>query len=284
LAKKRPKISEATRKKMSEAGKHMSEEHRKKISESKMGAKNPMFGKPSHNRGKSPSLETRKKLSEAQKGKKLSEEHKKKISEAGKGRKISEATRKKMSESQKGKKHSEATRKKLSENAKNISKEHRKKMSESHKNLSAESRKNMSKSWDSPEMKELARKHLREIRHNQVKPNKPELKVKNILIESKIEFSMFVNVKYSHLQHEADFLIKPNKIIEFNGTYSHADPRKYKPDHKIWNKIAKDVWERDKKIIDGMKQQGYKVLVVWEQDLLQDTENTTKKILRFAKS
>ena len=175
---------------MSEAGKHMSEEHRKKISESKMGAKNPMFGKPSPNRGKSPSLETRKKMSKAQKGRKSSDVTRKKISEAGKGRKFSEATRKKMSESQKGKKHSEATRKKLSENAKNISKEHRKKMSEAHKNLSAESRKNMSKAWDSPEMKELARKHLREIRHNQVKPNKPELKIKNILIESKIEFSI----------------------------------------------------------------------------------------------
>ena len=231
------------------------------------------------------SEEHKKKLSEAGKKRpKISEATRKKMSEVQKGRKFSEATRKKISEANTGKKHSEATRKKLSENAKNISKEHRKKMSESHKNLSAESRKNMSKAWDSPEMKELARKHLREIRHNQVKPNKPELKIKNILIESKIEFSMFVNVKYSNLQHEADFLIKPNKIIEFNGTYSHADPRKYKPDDKIWNKIAKDVWERDKKIIEGMKQQGYKVLVVWESELKDELEDTTKKILRFAKS
>jgi G:T-mismatch repair DNA endonuclease (very short patch repair protein) len=271
--KKRPKISEATRKKMSEVqkGRKFSEATRKKLSEARK--KRPKISEA-----------TRKKMSEAQKGRKSSEATRKKISEAGKGRKFSEATRKKISEANTGKKHSEATRKKLSENAKNISKEHRKKMSEAHKNLSAESRKNMSKAWDSPEMKELARKHLREIRHNQVKPNKPELKIKKILIESKIEFSMFVNVKYGHLQHEADFLIKPNKIIEFNGTYSHADPRKYKPDHKIWNKIAKDVWERDKKIIDGMKQQGYKVLVVWESELKDELEDTTKKILKFVKT
>jgi len=291
--KNRPKISEATSKKMSEAmkGRKFSDEWKKKLSEARK--KRPKISEA-----------TSKKMSKAQKGRKSSDATRKKISEAGKGRKFSEATRKKMSESQKGKKHSEATRKKLSENAKNMSKEHRKKMSEAAKKrpkpseatrkkiskaqkgrkVSEATRKKLSENWDSPEMKELARKNLRKNRHNQVKPNKQELKIKKILIESKIEFSMFVNVKYSHLQHEADFLIKPNKIIEFNGTYSHADPRKYKPDHKIWNKIAKDVWERDKKIIDGMKQQGYKVLVVWEQDFNQDTENTTKQILKFAKS
>jgi len=36
-------------------------------------------------------------------------------------------------------------------------------------------------------------------------------------------------------------------------------------------------------ILKQIKKQGYKILVIWEEDLLKDTENTTKKILRFAK-
>ncbi len=48
--------------------KPMSEEHRKKIGDSKRGDKNPHFGKPSHNRGKKMSDESRQKMSIAQRG------------------------------------------------------------------------------------------------------------------------------------------------------------------------------------------------------------------------
>ena len=58
-------------------GKHLSEEHKKKLSEASKGEKNPMYGKHF-------SEESKKKMSEAKKGKKLSEETKKKLSEAHK--------------------------------------------------------------------------------------------------------------------------------------------------------------------------------------------------------
>ena len=62
--------------------------------------------------------ETKKKISEAKKGKKMkpfSDEHKRKLSEANKGKKLSEETKIKLSEAKKGKKHSEETKKKMSE-------------------------------------------------------------------------------------------------------------------------------------------------------------------------
>ena len=78
-----------------------------------------------HNKVRIFSEETRKKMSESKKGKKLSEEHRKKISESRKGenhpmygKKHSEETRKKMSESHKGHTVSEETRKKISESKK----------------------------------------------------------------------------------------------------------------------------------------------------------------------
>ena len=83
-------------------GKTLSEEHKKKISESTKGKNNPMYGKThseearrkvgeahkgnTWSKGRHRSDETKRKLSEAHKGKKLSEEHKKKLSEVKKGR------------------------------------------------------------------------------------------------------------------------------------------------------------------------------------------------------
>ena len=70
-------------------GKQLSEEHRKKLSESL--------------RCKHLSEETRKKMSESRKGRTLSEEHRKKMSESHKGKHNSAETRQKMSEAHKGK-------------------------------------------------------------------------------------------------------------------------------------------------------------------------------------
>jgi hypothetical protein len=63
-----------------------------------------MKGKSAHNKGKSPSEETKRKLSKAHKGKTLSEEHKRKLSVISKGKTFSEQTRRKLSEAKKGKK------------------------------------------------------------------------------------------------------------------------------------------------------------------------------------
>ena len=111
LHKKGKTLSEETRRKMSESqkGKTLTEEHRRKLSESKKGENNPNFGKVF-------SEERRRKLSESHKGKTLSAEHRRKISEANKNR--SEETRRKMSESHKGNKFSEEHRKKISESLK----------------------------------------------------------------------------------------------------------------------------------------------------------------------
>ena len=92
----------------------LSDETKKKISESLRGEKHPLYGKH-------PSEETRKKMSEAKKGKPghrlgkpLDEETKKKIRETLKGQKPSEETLKKRSKALKGRKFSEEHKKKIS--------------------------------------------------------------------------------------------------------------------------------------------------------------------------
>ena len=115
-------------------GKHHSEETKKKISEA--------------NKGRKVSEETREKLSKAGKGRKVSEEHKKRISKANKDRKHNEEERKKQSEAQKGRKVSEETREKLSKagKGKHHSEETKKKISEANKGnkLSEEAKKKLS--------------------------------------------------------------------------------------------------------------------------------------------
>ena len=44
---------------------------------------------------------------------------------------------------------------------------------------------------------------------------------------------------------------------------------------------VKEVWQEDKNIINGMEEQGYKVLVVWESELKDELDKTTKRILKF---
>lgn len=112
-------------------GRKMSDESRKKCSESKLGDKNPFYGKKPWNYGLTkdtsesikrggkkvsklfkegkidtsnygPKEEGRKRISEALLGKPKSEEHRRKISEVNKGKILSLETRKKMSESRKG--------------------------------------------------------------------------------------------------------------------------------------------------------------------------------------
>lgn len=92
-----------------------SEETRKKRSESLKGENNPMFGKKL-------SEEHKKKISDSQKGRVFSEEHKQKISVSSKGKKYSEVTLEKMRSSKLGEKnywfgitHSEETKKKISD-------------------------------------------------------------------------------------------------------------------------------------------------------------------------
>jgi len=123
-----PKHTEESKRKISEAhkGKNLSIEHRKKMSEAKKGCIpwNKGLTKSTDGRikkgaekgiGKKHSAETRKKISEVQKGKKLSPEQIKKMVESRKGYSPSEETRKKIGDANRGKIRSEEFRKKISE-------------------------------------------------------------------------------------------------------------------------------------------------------------------------
>ena len=266
------KLSEDEKKKISESMNN--KETRRKLSESKEGKKNPMYGKPAHNRGKTPSKETKKKISESLKKivRYYSKETRLEQSKRAKdwiaihghnrtGTSASLETKKKMSIARKGKKHSAEWSKKISESnlGKIISKETRKKIS-------------------------IARSKQK----FPFKDTKIEVLTQSILEKNNISFVKHKNFKLSDSNHQADIVIEPDKVIEVNGNYWHFNPKMYdgESNQKLRGKDikVKDVWKHDKYVIDGMKIQGYKVLVIWESELKDELEKTTKKILKFAKA
>jgi very-short-patch-repair endonuclease len=153
-------------------------------------------------------------------------------------------------------------------------------------------KKKMSDFQNRPEVLENNRKQLRDRRHDQARPNKSELQVAEILTENKIKFKMLQNVEYHNNEREIrkkeiDFLIKPKKIIEYNGYY-HFDNRKFKPNDVVIihdkSTVVKNVWKQEEAVLNCIKKEGYKILIIWDMDLQKNIDSTRKKILKFAKS
>jgi G:T-mismatch repair DNA endonuclease (very short patch repair protein) len=269
---KRGVFSEESLKKMSDAQKKNTKAH------FQPGKLNPMYGKTGKLNpffGRKHTEEAKKKVSVANTGRKHSEKSRKKMSIGQKGKKLSEIAKKNISESKKGKKNPMYGKSgKLAPMfGRKASEETRKKQSIISKEF-----------HNRPEEKERSRVNLRITRRHQVKPNQKELQIMKILTEKEISFESFAQIKFGNTHHEADFFIKPDKIIEHNGTYFHADPRKYTHDDKIFEKKVGDVWTRDRFLIEQMKKSGYKVLVIWEYDLTNKLLQTTQKILKFINS
>ena len=81
-----------------------------------------------------------------------------------------------------------------------------------------------------------------------------------------------------------DFTI-PNKrkIIEFDGTYWHCDPRKYNSDyfHKLIKMTSQQIWDYDNYKTNLAKENGYEVLHVLELDYKKDPKRVLQKCIDF---
>lgn len=73
------------------------------------------------------------------------------------------------------------------------------------------------------------------------------------------------------------------KLIEYNGTYWHADPRHYSEDRIIQKKkmSAGQIWENDRIKSEVAKSQGYEILVIWEHDFKENKQREIDKCINF---
>jgi G:T-mismatch repair DNA endonuclease (very short patch repair protein) len=277
---------ETIRKRISKVkGQRRTIEQKKRMSEAQKGI----------NLGKKHSETTKKKISEALKEHTVSEETRRKIGAKHKGKKLTLEQRKKISEVQKGRKQSEETVRKRAESnrGKKRSKEFSENLSKRMKGkiVSALTRKKQSEKRKVISNRTEVKQKQREVRAKQkfpFKDSKPEVLTQSILEKNNIRFVKHKNFKLSNSYHQADITIEPDKVIEVNGDYWHFNPKKYDGESIVKvrrNEVkVKEVWKHDKRIINEMKEQGYKVLVVWESELKDDLDKISKKILKFAKS
>lgn len=78
-------------------------------------------------------------------------------------------------------------------------------------------------------------------------------------------------------------------LIEANGDYWHGNPILYKPNDIILKgttgeTTVKEKWSQDKLKIQIAEKSGYTVLVVWEYELINDLDNTKRKIYEAIKN
>ena len=101
---------------------------------------------------------------------------------------------------------------------------------------------------------------------NSSKDTKPERLFALILDMNNIEYEKQKPVK----RYKCDFYIPAyNLIVEIDGDYWHANPKKYKANDIIGpsKKTAKKIWEYDKTKTQDILNEGYRVLRYWSSDL-----------------
>jgi very-short-patch-repair endonuclease len=106
-------------------------------------------------------------------------------------------------------------------------------------------------------------------------------KIKNSLFLESLGFKseQVVNKYFADELHENKKI-----IIEINGDYVHANPSFYSEEDIILlpnaRYTAKEKWESDKNKRENLEKLGYKVIVIWESD---DMEEKRKEIMELLK-
>jgi len=325
-AKKGHKVSEATRRKISLAnkGNKPSELAIRKSSEkgkSLIGKKNPFYGKHHTEETKKflservISKETKKRMSQAKKGKKLSKEHSRKIALGNTGKKRTPEVKKKMSEGKMGeknpfygKKHTPESKKKISEHTtgeKNpfYGKQH----TEESKIKQSEKMQGRYQGEDNPffgkHHTEEVRKILIEIRSRTIFPKTgttPMKLLEKILEVARIKFQNEKLFDFGSFTHRVDYFVEPNICIEVNGDRWHANPKPhrlpkgsrihpgYKADDVIaagkkLTKTAKYLWEKDARYTKALESRGNVVIPLWASDIEYSPEECLQKIIEAIK-
>ena len=116
------------------------------------------------------------------------------------------------------------------------------------------------------------------------KPHKIIMELlKNLEFDPRIEKPLNINNKqYFFDIHFPDI---PEKLIEVNGDYYHANPIFYKENDIIpfFKKEAKYLWEKDKAKKEAAESFGYKVLTIWENDIYKNKEKVIERLKEFLK-
>jgi len=104
----------------------------------------------------------------------------------------------------------------------------------------------------------------------------PERKFHNYLKSYKIKHKMYPKI----VGNPDVFLAEENAVVFIQGCFWHKCPKHYRQPHsdkKYWLEKIKRNIARDKQSHKFLRQQGFKVLIIWEHEL-KDIERIINKI------
>ena len=81
-----------------------------------------------------------------------------------------------------------------------------------------------------------------------------------------------------------DFVdLTKKKIIEFNGSFWHANPKKYSAGwyNSLVKKTAQQIWDRDNQKAKLAQTQGFDILTIWDEDVKKDMDLILKQCVDF---
>lgn len=124
-------------------------------------------------------------------------------------------------------------------------------------------------------------------RHESINESKQEKEYLKMVegLGYKVSYDSFLYQENGKKRHMfPDGIIESEKIIiEYNGSFWHADPRRgYKYDDIIHhNKTAQEIWNRDEEKKKTYEKNGYKMFVVWSDDFLKNKEKCIEDLKKF---
>ena len=103
--------------------------------------------------------------------------------------------------------------------------------------------------------------------------------IKKVIPSTVHQFS----IEYENKRQYVYDIMANNKIIEYNGDFWHSNPDLYYPEfiNKRTKVKASDKWELDSIKIKHAQNNGYEVLVVWENDFKKNKEEIINKCIQF---
>ena len=255
------------------------------------------------------------KISQALTGRKLSEEHRKKTRFANLGRKHTEEWKRKASQRLTGEKHPMYGK---HHSEKSLRKMRLVKLGEKNVRYGTHHTKESKRKISLGNIgKTLSEETKRKISLNRVVPpsknTEPEKLLQSLCKREGIKFQKQKNFDLGFKNHRVDLFIEPNICIEADGDWPHANPNPYLKHGRVqrggrmqrssrmqrgfkandimrnvskYRKkplLAKDIWEKDKKITQGLVKLGNKVLRFWQGDLIQNPEKYIQKIIKAIK-
>lgn len=256
----------------------------------------PKRGKPSPNKGISPSIETRKLMSIAKQGyvpwikgkkgvttswckgqTKETDPRLQKISDKLKGRKMSTKSRKLMSLAKKGK---PSPKKGIPSGKKGQVKNPELRIRRWFAKLPMRFEVGRVQWWVSycksgknnsfygRKHSEATHKKFANRKWGPYKDSKPERMMQIALALNGIQFIKHQSIKLGRRWHQPDILIEPNIIVEVDGVYHHM-----RDDH-----IRRDLWKSQE-----MTLLGYHVIRIRDKDILKNTQGCAEKVIQLIK-